>query len=193
MSNIIYKNCSRNDHIGDKNLPTTDFYADQRFSDGKSSHCKCCQKRIRAKSNKKQSQEVKDRAKKTIKDWYDRKYAEDPTPFLQRSKKYRNTNKEHCLEKGKQWKRNNPEKQAEYACYRFKYLKYAKPKWANDEKIKEIYEERNKLTESTGTEYQVDHIIPITHKLVCGLHNEFNLQLLTKEENLSKSNTFLVE
>ncbi len=57
-------------------------------------------------------------------------------------------------------------------------------KWANLEKIDEIYKEAEKLG------LVVDHIIPLRHKLVCGLHVEGNLQLLTRSENARKSNKF---
>jgi 5-methylcytosine-specific restriction endonuclease McrA len=36
----------------------------------------------------------------------------------------------------------------------------------------------------------IDHIIPLKHPLVCGLHTPINLQFLTKEENSRKHNKF---
>lgn len=42
----------------------------------------------------------------------------------------------------------------------------------------------------SGKEYQIDHIIPIRHKNVCGLHRHWNMQVITKEENKRKFNKF---
>lgn len=57
------------------------------------------------------------------------------------------------------------------------------PKWANKDKIKEIYKNRPKG-------FDVDHIIPLQGKFVSGLHVENNLQYLTVKENRSKYNKF---
>jgi hypothetical protein len=72
-------------------------------------------------------------------------------------------------------------------------LKIVTPKWADKEKIKKIYEESKRLSADTGISYQVDHIIPLKHPLVCGLHVENNLRIITKEENYKKNNKFIVE
>ena len=38
--------------------------------------------------------------------------------------------------------------------------------------------------------HHVDHVVPINHPLVCGLHVPWNLQVLTGPDNVRKSNSF---
>lgn len=108
-------------------------------------------------------------------------------------------NRERYNEQSKEWSRQNPEKRAvssdayrrrnseyyaEYASLRTRYMKQAKPKWVDEAKLLEFY----KLAKELGLE--VDHIIPIKHDKVCGLHVPWNLQLLTRSENARKGNKF---
>lgn len=64
----------------------------------------------------------------------------------------------------------------------------ATPPWANQEAIKQFYVEARRLTAETGIPHEVDHIVPLQHPLVCGLHVETNLQVLTAEANNTKNN-----
>ena len=80
----------------------------------------------------------------------------------------------------------------QHAIEKAKRVKSAVPAWADKEKIKEYYNEAVRLTIETGIRHEVDHIIPLTHKLVCGLHNEFNLQVISQTANRSKNNKFSI-
>lgn len=105
------------------------------------------------------------------------------------------------------WMKNNPEKVlASAARYMAKPSSKVKrliiqraretqklnafPKWADKEAIKEIYELSALRTEITGFKWNVDHIIPLKSKLVCGLHVENNLRVIPAIINIAKGNRF---
>lgn len=80
------------------------------------------------------------------------------------------------------WKKRNPAYCRMDSNKRRSLKLRATPGWANEKAILAIYEA------AIAQGKHVDHIVPLRSKLVCGLHCEANLQLLTKQENLSKNN-----
>ncbi len=81
----------------------------------------------------------------------------------------------------KAYKQSNPLKVRHWTTMRKKYIKHATPSWADIDAIKAFYE-------ACPDGYHVDHIIPLRGDTACGLHVVENLQYLTPEENLKKSN-----
>jgi len=116
-----------------------------------------------------------------------KKYHENIDKVRERYKKKWLFNKEKIKIINKNWIKNNPEKYKELCRIRSSkkrlVIKNQMPKWANINKIKEIYKNRPKG-------YHVDHIIPLRGKYVSGLHVENNLQYLTVSENCKKRNTY---
>lgn len=99
---------------------------------------------------------------------------------------------ERYAEKRRETK-NSPEKLYESRARRSYAMKVSTPSWADKSEIRRIYRERNALTKATGIKHEVDHIIPLVGKnehgehVVCGLHVEHNLRVITKRENASKN------
>lgn len=69
-------------------------------------------------------------------------------------------------------------------------LQCATPSWVDTKAIKAIYAECKRITMETGVKHEVDHIIPIQGKKVCGLHVPWNLRVITKAVNARKHARF---
>ena len=72
-------------------------------------------------------------------------------------------------------------------------LRKATPAWVRftyTGEIGEKYTQAQRLTRTTGTVHHVDHIVPLQHEAVCGLHVPWNLQVITARENTAKHNSF---
>jgi hypothetical protein len=90
----------------------------------------------------------------------------------------------------RRWQAANPGKQPVYAARRRATRLQAMPVWANEFFIAEAYHLAKLRTKATGLEWHVDHIVPLQSKKVCGLHVEFNLQVIPAKVNASKSNRY---
>lgn len=119
--------------------------------------------------------------------YYDRKKVE----ISKGQMLYREKNREKLKQAWFDWYAENRVSQVEKAVMRRKKVMDATPLWLSIEQRKEmsgIYFESILATEKTGIKHEVDHIVPISGKLVCGLHVPWNLQVITKLENIRKSN-----
>lgn len=100
------------------------------------------------------------------------------------------------------WRKNNPEKARSNDQRQYRKQYEADPGYFADKArarqvnmaqwpcseieklmIKYRYQDARRLTKETGIEYHVDHIIPLAKG---GPHLPWNLQVITKDENLSK-------
>lgn len=122
-----------------------------------------------------------------------RYYQQNRDRELESSKQRYQNNKEQSKERAREWRKDNPDRVAANLAARRAAKKQATPIWADLTAIQAFYTNARALTESTGVEYQVDHIVPLTSDVVCGLHCEHNLQVITAEENNSKNNKLIEE
>ena len=67
----------------------------------------------------------------------------------------------------------------------------ATPGWANAFFIEEAYDLARRRTKATGVTWEVDHIVPLVSKVVCGLHVEHNLRVIPTTMNRAKGNRWV--
>ena len=102
--------------------------------------------------------------------------------------KWRSENRDHLTEQARQY--SKLDKYKTHNATKAAARRLSSCKWADKEKVRAIYEKARIATKETGVKYVVDHVIPIKNKLVSGLHNEFNLRVITNTENAKKKNKF---
>ena len=89
------------------------------------------------------------------------------------------------------YKERNPDLYRELVSLRRRRFRLATPKWLTAEHKMEIrlkYRLAIEMSRATGVRHAVDHIVPLQGEEVCGLHVPWNLEVVTQEENLKKSN-----
>ena len=192
------------------------FTKDSKARDGLCYYCKDCRKEQKRKhylENKqdisykqreyanKNKDKVKERAavyrsknKEVIKTKQKQIYQNNKEKRLEYGRKRYTEHKDAIKAKVKEYTIKNRHKtnaiKAKYRASKYN----ATPKWLTKQHLEEIkvfYKEAKKLSETTGDSYQVDHIVPLQGAEVCGLHVPWNLQILTKSENISKFNKLL--
>lgn len=107
----------------------------------------------------------------------------------ERNRRYAKANKELLRNKNAKWAKENPGKAvAKAARYRAQKLK-ATPLWVDFEKVNNAYDLAAEYR-AKGINAEVDHIIPLQGKNVCGLHVQGNFQITNLLHNRAKSNIF---
>jgi hypothetical protein len=91
----------------------------------------------------------------------------------------------------KKHKVENPDYYKSLTNARRRRFRDATPKWLTAEQKMEIrlkYRLAIELSRRLGIPHAVDHIIPLQGEEVCGLHVPWNMEVITQDENLKKSN-----
>jgi len=170
------------------------FSKDKYKKDGLSHRCKQCRSEHHQVHREEEAEAYKiyqanhrDEILARGKAWY---YAHKEQSYEQHAKWYQE-NRELVLAKCKIYRENlSLECKAKKAARRRRVEKQATPPWVNFDEIAPFYEKAIRLTEETGKRYHVDHMVPLTSKVVCGLHAPANLQVLLGSENARKHNRY---
>jgi hypothetical protein len=117
-----------------------------------------------------------------------RKYQQDHSDEHKSANlRYRQANKKIIAEKNKKYRKDNSDKVNANTALRRASKLQATPPWIDLESVKAIYKQAAEAT-INGIPTHVDHIVPLRSNVVCGLHCEANLQLLSSSNNASKGN-----
>ena len=104
---------------------------------------------------------------------------------------YNQKNKEYTKNRIAKYKKNNKAVVNSNCMKRIANKINATPIWFDefDELvINEAYELAQTREQDFGVKFQIDHIIPLQSKEVCGFHCGLNIQVITASQNASKSN-----
>lgn len=160
-----------------------EFGKDKRQSNGFWYYCKACEAQ-RTKDRRIASPEVfreRDKLRR----------AKNKKKFSEQSKARYAKNPEAKKQSVEKWRKNNLSKAGEIRNrYRLRKIN-AMPNWLTPihmAQIQEFYDIALAKTTQTGIIHHVDHIHPLRGNGFNGLHVPWNLQVLTKKENLHKLN-----
>ena len=110
----------------------------------------------------------------------------DKVKLLLKQRAWQDANRDKVRASVNKWGRANPGCTAARKALQLN----ATPPWANKFFIEEAYHLAKLRTEMLGFAWQVDHIVPLVSKRVCGFHCEDNMQVIPATKNAAKGNRF---
>lgn len=105
--------------------------------------------------------------------------------------RYYTSNRLRIATYGKAYRQNNKAREAARAAKHRACKLQATPQWADQDAISELYHLREWVSALYQEQFEVDHIIPLRGKNVCGLHVADNLRIVDMKTNRIKSNKFI--
>ena len=109
-----------------------------------------------------------------------------------KSKLWRKLNRIRDRKNSSRWRKENPALNAANVSKRRAKKRNATPAWADISSINAIYEVAGAWNVA-GFDVQVDHCVPLTSALVCGLHVPANLTIMPRLDNVAKGNRTWVD
>jgi hypothetical protein len=106
---------------------------------------------------------------------------------------WRAKNGEKWAARARNWRQKNKPRRAAYEATRRAEKRARTLASASLTAIQYFYDWAAHLTETTGVPHEVDHIVPLKGKNVCGLHVEWNLRVIPARENRAKKNALVEE
>lgn len=165
--------------------PHAAFRPDPRYRDGFGSWCCACHRERNSAWAKENRERLTEKAAAYR--------AAKPEVHRQADRKHKAANKQELAAKHAAWaKRNRGKRNATSAKHKAAKMR-ATPPWADLDQIAAIYDAAAEIQRRTGQRMHVDHIVPLQHPRVCGLHVAANLQILPGAENESKRNKWPIE
>jgi hypothetical protein len=117
-------------------------------------------------------------------------YVQNSDSKKEKNKKWAAANPEWCLQNKTKWNNINRElvrsRGRIYMAERRARKMQAMPSWLTSDHISQInavYAEARRLSVEAGVPHEVDHIVPLQGRVVCGLHVPWNLRAIPWDEN----------
>jgi hypothetical protein len=147
--------------------PLSVFCKDSQKKDGLHPHCRSCRSKRASKWREANKEEIN-----------------------KKQREYRLVNLEEIRRKDR-LRNNDPKRKAsKNARQRYYLVKYRSLNNICRKDTEAIYRDCVWLNNHSKEQYEVDHIVPLQGKNVCGLHVPWNLQILSAKRNRIKSNSF---